>query len=90
MALSLPRFELRFGTTDLSAALKALGVEEAFQGDVGGAFDRMSDDPDTYLNAVFHQVWMAHQVLMSKKRSKQMDQPLNPMDQQLPATVLPI
>ena len=59
MALSLPRFELRFGTTDLSAALKALGVEEAFQGDVGGAFDRMSDDPDTYLNAVFHQVWVA-------------------------------
>lgn len=59
MALSLPRFELRFGTEDLSAALRALGVEQAFEGNTaasGPAFARMTDDPEAYLNAVLHQV----------------------------------
>ena len=67
----------------LSAAATGDACEEAAAAGDGSA------QPEAFRSAE-SPLPPAHQVLMSKKRSKQMDQQLNPMDQQLPATVLPI
>ena len=52
VALSMPRFKVEFGATDLSASLRAMGLNEAFDG--SGGFLAMSDDPELHLSKVIH------------------------------------
>ena len=54
--LSLPKFKLEWGTESLTDALRALGVNEAFDGT--DVFSEMSDDPDVHLDNVYHKAVM--------------------------------
>lgn len=52
VALSMPRFKLEFGASDVSDNLRAMGLDEAFDGT--GGFLAMSDDRGLHLSKVMH------------------------------------
>lgn len=54
--LVLPRFRISYGTESLKPQLKSMGMHKAFGGEEG--FLQMSEDPQLYLDDVFHKAVM--------------------------------
>jgi serpin B len=56
IAVSIPRFEMTWGTTELKGALKALGIRRAF--DVSADFSGMSDAGPLFVGHVLHKAFV--------------------------------
>jgi serpin B len=56
ISVHFPRFELTWGTKDISGDLKALGMETAFDGRAD--FTGMSDQRDLFIGPVFHKAFV--------------------------------
>jgi serpin B len=57
VAVAIPRFEMTWGTEDITSALEALGMERAF--DPGRAdFSGMSPDPALFIGYVLHKAFI--------------------------------
>ncbi|KAL3805488.1 hypothetical protein ACHAWO_002998 [Cyclotella atomus] len=52
--LKLPRFKLKFGPSSLKDALQKLGMTHAFDSTQSELFNEMSNDPNTYVDDIFH------------------------------------
>ncbi|KAL3802949.1 LOW QUALITY PROTEIN: hypothetical protein HJC23_011572 [Cyclotella cryptica] len=52
--LKLPRFKLNFGPSSLVGSLKNMGMTEAFDNSKSGLFNRMTNDPRTYVEDILH------------------------------------
>lgn len=53
-----PRFEMTWGTEEISDHLKALGIQDAFSG-LSADFSGMSERRDLFIDSVFHKAFVA-------------------------------
>lgn len=50
----LPRFKINYGPTSLKKIMTYMGMTQAFSSTQSGMFNEMSDDPNVYIDDVFH------------------------------------
>ena len=52
--LMLPRFKINYGPTSLKKIMEHMGMTQAFSSTQTGMFNEMTDDPNVYIDDIFH------------------------------------